>query len=377
MLTWMQSDPLIDSESGTDYGALSLSYAAGQSYSVHALASVLPTKPDVFLHGSVFKFSLSQPADGRFFFGGITVLIETPQDATQAAQWTDLNANGEVVSNYFTNGGLSFNLADEVKLGELSKWYRFHAPAGAEDQTTALRLQSHYGGVSLCWLINGPHTKRDTCDVWKKDASGNLTHQGHYIADNAQAILYSTPGARGTATPPATPPAPPPPPTPGSPPAAPPPAGTPPGTQPPPPPGVPNPGPTDPGVTPPGQPGAPNQGITGPGIVPIRPPAPVIHVISGDDNVGREHLDTGLDITGTAQPNTTIEVTFGNAKKTAPVDAAGNWAVFFHPLEILTVRQGYGASTDVIAMATDAEGDLGLPGRREVRLPEVNQVIIR
>ncbi|KKN27210.1 hypothetical protein LCGC14_0866890 [marine sediment metagenome] len=61
----------------------------------------------------------------------------------------------------------------------------------------------------------------------------------------------------------------------------------------------------------------------------------------------------GVTLTGTAQPGSTVDVTFGSATKAATVDANGNWSAQFAASEVPTGE----AVATVTAVATDSVGN--------------------
>ena len=75
--------------------------------------------------------------------------------------------------------------------------------------------------------------------------------------------------------------------------------------------------------------------------------------VAGDGTINGAEQAAGVTLTGTAQPGSTVDVTFGTTTLAATVDANGNWTVDFPPSAIATGE--YEAT--VTAVATDANGN--------------------
>lgn len=74
---------------------------------------------------------------------------------------------------------------------------------------------------------------------------------------------------------------------------------------------------------------------------------------TANDVVNKEELAAGFSLQGTVEPGSTVQVTIGNAVKTATVDAAGNWSAEFSSTDLLAGE--YVASATIVA--TDAAGN--------------------
>ena len=75
--------------------------------------------------------------------------------------------------------------------------------------------------------------------------------------------------------------------------------------------------------------------------------------VEGDGIINAAEASDGVVLTGTAQPGSTVEVTFGSTTQSATVDANGNWAATFGASAIASGE--YDAT--VTAVATDANGN--------------------
>ena len=75
--------------------------------------------------------------------------------------------------------------------------------------------------------------------------------------------------------------------------------------------------------------------------------------VETDGVINAAEASDGVTLTGTAQPGSTVEVTFGSVTRTATVDASGNWTAAFLASEIPS------GETDVAvtAVATDTAGN--------------------
>ncbi len=122
--------------------------------------------------------------------------------------------------------------------------------------------------------------------------------------------------------------------------------------------------------------GSPELSVSRPVTVDIAaPPAPVIGVVEGDDVVSVFERADGVAVSGTAEPGSTVRVTWGSPSKEDAVGGDGNWSVAFAPGEIPAAGPGI-----VTAVATDAAGNAGAPGSRPVTVdppfnaPTINPV---
>ncbi|MGE4242410.1 Ig-like domain-containing protein [Ramlibacter sp.] len=91
------------------------------------------------------------------------------------------------------------------------------------------------------------------------------------------------------------------------------------------------------------------------------PGAPVVNAVSGDNFVNAAEKTAGLTLSGTAEANAAISVTFGGTTLTTTADGSGNWSQAFTPAQI-PVDGTYTVSVT----ATDAAGNASLAGTRSV-----------
>ncbi|WP_299292702.1 Ig-like domain-containing protein [uncultured Tateyamaria sp.] len=75
--------------------------------------------------------------------------------------------------------------------------------------------------------------------------------------------------------------------------------------------------------------------------------------VEGDGVVNAAEAADGISLTGTAQPGSSVEVTFNGVTRTATVDASGNWTADFLASEIPSGE----TQASVTAVATDAAGN--------------------
>ncbi|MEL6808806.1 MAG: Ig-like domain-containing protein, partial [Pseudomonadota bacterium] len=75
--------------------------------------------------------------------------------------------------------------------------------------------------------------------------------------------------------------------------------------------------------------------------------------VEGDGTINAEEAADGVTLTGTAQPGSTVEVTFDGVTQDATVDDAGNWTATYDPSDIPSGE----TQVDVSATATDAAGN--------------------
>jgi Ca2+-binding RTX toxin-like protein len=93
------------------------------------------------------------------------------------------------------------------------------------------------------------------------------------------------------------------------------------------------------------------------------PVAPSILAVSGDDVVDSDEALEGVTISGTAEAGAVVTVTLGGTEKIAVADGAGSWSVGYETGE-LPVDGGH----SVTALATDAAGNAGAAGSREIAI---------
>ncbi len=92
---------------------------------------------------------------------------------------------------------------------------------------------------------------------------------------------------------------------------------------------------------------------------PPAPPAPVIGLVAGDDTVNADERSAGVTITGTAQANADIAVTWGGTTIITTATATGSWSARFQTNQVPVT------TTPVSAVASDDGGDspAGKPAR--------------
>ena len=82
------------------------------------------------------------------------------------------------------------------------------------------------------------------------------------------------------------------------------------------------------------------------------PEAPVVAKVTGDDIVGPSEKTNGVEVSGTAEANSSVEVTWGTVTKIAQADRVGNWRAQFAAGEVPPT-----GTSNVRAIATDAFGN--------------------
>ncbi|GGX50977.1 hypothetical protein GCM10007385_19400 [Tateyamaria omphalii] len=75
--------------------------------------------------------------------------------------------------------------------------------------------------------------------------------------------------------------------------------------------------------------------------------------VETDGVINAAEASDGVTLTGTAQPGSTVEVTFGSVTRSATVDAAGNWSAVFVAADVPAGEP----EVAVTAVATDAAGN--------------------
>ncbi|APX10924.1 Ig-like domain-containing protein [Tateyamaria omphalii] len=75
--------------------------------------------------------------------------------------------------------------------------------------------------------------------------------------------------------------------------------------------------------------------------------------LEGDGIINAVEASDGVVLTGTAQPGSTVEVTFGSVTRSATVDATGNWSATFAAAEIPSGE----TTVTATAVATDTAGN--------------------
>lgn len=108
----------------------------------------------------------------------------------------------------------------------------------------------------------------------------------------------------------------------------------------------------------------------------VAPGKPVINVVSDDDQIGTGDFLNPLQVSGTAEANSTVTVTWGlSAPKQTTSDSGGNWTVSFNNSE----KPGDGLQ-NIVARVTDAAGNTSDPELRPILVdtvaspPVINQV---
>jgi hypothetical protein len=98
----------------------------------------------------------------------------------------------------------------------------------------------------------------------------------------------------------------------------------------------------------------------------LAPTAPTIAQVAGDDIVNSPERTAGVTITGIAEANSTLNVTWGSTTLTATADASGNWSRAFNTNQIPTT-----GSTTISATARDAAGNTSTAVTRSVLMDTV------
>ena len=91
------------------------------------------------------------------------------------------------------------------------------------------------------------------------------------------------------------------------------------------------------------------------------PAAPAINIVATDDIINA--AETGVAITGTAEANSTVNLTLGTATHAVTTDATGNWSYTLVAADITAMGQG---NVTLSATATDAAGNVSLAGTRAI-----------
>ena len=103
--------------------------------------------------------------------------------------------------------------------------------------------------------------------------------------------------------------------------------------------------------------------------VDAQPPAkPVILNVATDNIINAAEKQAGVFIRGTAEPNASIEITFGTIIRSAKASATGTWSASFTPAQIPA-----DGTANVTAIATDASGNVGEAATRSFTIDTVNQ----
>jgi Ca2+-binding RTX toxin-like protein len=98
----------------------------------------------------------------------------------------------------------------------------------------------------------------------------------------------------------------------------------------------------------------------------VAPNAPTIAQVAGDDIVNSAERTAGITVSGTAEANSTLNVTWGSTTLTATADASGNWSRGFTTAQIPA-----DGNTTITATARDAAGNTSTTGTRSVLIDTV------
>jgi hypothetical protein len=113
-----------------------------------------------------------------------------------------------------------------------------------------------------------------------------------------------------------------------------------------------------------------NQSVASPArtftIDTVAPTAPTIAQVAGDDIVNNAEKNAGVAVSGTAEANSTVNLTWGSTTLTATADASGNWSRAFTSGQIPA-----NGSTTINAIARDAAGNTSTAGTRSVLIDTV------
>ncbi|MEZ5729572.1 MAG: Ig-like domain-containing protein [Burkholderiaceae bacterium] len=92
------------------------------------------------------------------------------------------------------------------------------------------------------------------------------------------------------------------------------------------------------------------------------PAAPVIGAVATDNVVNSTEKTAGVTVSGTAEANSDVAVTWGGTTHNATADGAGNFSVVFATGEV----PADGATSTISATATDTAGNAGTAGTHDV-----------
>lgn len=95
------------------------------------------------------------------------------------------------------------------------------------------------------------------------------------------------------------------------------------------------------------------------------PSAPAIGQVAGNDVVNTAEKAAGVTVSGTAEANSSVVVTWGATSKTVTADANGAWSAAFAATEV----PANGASS-ITARATDAAGNASADGTRAITIAD-------
>lgn len=102
------------------------------------------------------------------------------------------------------------------------------------------------------------------------------------------------------------------------------------------------------------------------------PAAPVISAVATDNMVNATEKTAGVSISGTAEANASVAVSWGTITKTVAANASGAWTTSFLASEMPVDA----ASTSISATATDAAGNTSTAGTRTVAVDTVTPAVV-
>lgn len=91
------------------------------------------------------------------------------------------------------------------------------------------------------------------------------------------------------------------------------------------------------------------------------PGAPVIGTVAGDNIVGPSEAQSGVQVSGSAEAGSIVNLSWGSVTRSLLVDAVGNWSASFASSEVPAA-----GSYTITATATDGLGNVGAAGSRAV-----------
>lgn len=96
----------------------------------------------------------------------------------------------------------------------------------------------------------------------------------------------------------------------------------------------------------------------------VAPGQPVIATVAGDNIVSRAEKSAGVIVSGTAEANASVAITWGTKTEVATANSSGVWSTTFQSADVPA-----DTNTSVIsASATDAAGNTGIAGTRTVAI---------
>jgi hypothetical protein len=100
------------------------------------------------------------------------------------------------------------------------------------------------------------------------------------------------------------------------------------------------------------------------------PGFPTINPVTGDNNIDATEKATGVEITGTAEANSTVRLKFGDAIRNLTA-INGSWSAFIQPDELPNVE-----TVTLTITATDAAGNQSNPATQAVTVAVINDITI-